>query len=156
MPKSSLLILALGAASLIYRPAPAYACSCSRPGVEVSPGAGSPAPTNTVIRVSWWLGQVKIEESTLQVVPAGLDAKDRPKKKGKGKNKDAEPAAPPSAAVELETVGFTTGQVRTLTLRPKAPLAPATRYEVRVASAPGEKAGVIGEFTTAAASDEKP
>jgi hypothetical protein len=150
---ASATLAAAGFAALVARPPSALACECSRPGVEVSPGAGVAAPTNTVVRVSWWVGEVKIEESTLLVQPAGAE-KDRSKKKSrKDKGKSAEPAA---AAIEVEASAATAGQIRTVTLRPKAPLLPATRYEVRVASVAGEKTGVIGEFTTGAAADATP
>jgi hypothetical protein len=149
----SATFVAAAFAALLVHPASALACECSRPGVEVSPGAGVAAPTNTVVRVSWWVGEVKIEESTLQILPAGAE-KDRSKKKrGKDKDKSAEPAA---ATIEVEAAASTAGQIRTVTLRPKAPLLPETRYEVRVASVAGEKAGVIGEFTTGTAADDKP
>ncbi len=159
MPKSSskskvpslLLLGLLGAAasSLLVSPAPAYACSCSRPGVEVAPGAGVAAPINTVVRVSWWIGEVKVDESTLQVAPAAAAASAGKPRSKKDKDKVADP-------VESETSAFTAGQVRTVTLRPKLPLEPETRYEVRAASVAGEKLGVIGEFTTGPAADDKP
>ena len=152
VPSAAFVAAAL--AALLCHPAAALACECSRPGVEVSPGAGVAAPTNTVVRVSWWVGEVKIEETTLQILPAGAD-KDRSKKKPRGKDKDKS-ADPASATIELETTASTAGQIRTVTLRPKAPLLPETRYEVRVASVAGEKAGVIGEFTTGTAADDKP
>jgi hypothetical protein len=161
MQKLSLVFVVAAAslgAALSARPSVAHACECSRPGVEVSPGAGLAAPTNTVVRVSWWIGEVKIDESTLQIQPAGADkerSKAKPKKKGKGKDQDDAPP-PSTAAVEVETTVSTSGQVRTIILKPKAALLPSTRYEVRVASAAGEKAGVIGEFDTGPADDAKP
>src|SRR5258706_9583505 len=93
------VLVALGAAasSLLLRPTPALACSCSRPGVEVSPGAAVAAPTNTVIRVSWWVGEVKVDESTLQIVPAGADAAKAKASKKKGKD-----APPPITAIEVD------------------------------------------------------
>jgi hypothetical protein len=168
MPKVHSLVAVLVpvlVSALCVRPAPAYACSCSRPGVEVTPGAGLAAPINTVVRVSWWVGEVAIDESTLTIVPAGKDGKDSKPKKDKTKKKgkkeaDADaaaeaPAAAASGVIELERTALTAGQQRTVVLRPKAPLLPDTRYEVRVASAAGEKDGVIGEFTTGKAADDK-
>ena len=154
MPKvhSLLVVLALGTA-LLVRPAPAHACSCSRPGVEVSPGAGLAAPTNTVVRVSWWVGEVTIDETTLVIAPASKDGKERKSKKDKAREKDKGQAA---ATIEVEQTAITAGKQRTVTLRPKAPLAPETRYEVRAAAAAGEKPGVVGEFTTAQAADDTP
>jgi hypothetical protein len=170
MPKvlsSAALLVPVLVSALCVRPAPAYACSCSRPGVEVTPGAGLAAPTNTVVRVSWWVGEVKIDESTLAIVPAGKDGKDSKdaKKKSdrkKKSKKDADADAPAETAaadasgiIELERSALTAGQQRTVVLRPKAPLLADTRYEVRAAAVAGEKDGVIGEFTTGKAADDK-
>jgi hypothetical protein len=158
MQKLSLVAIVAAAslgAALSARPSVVQACECSRPGVEVSPGAGLAAPTNTVVRVSWWIGEVKIDESTLQIQPAGAD-KERKARPKKSKGKDDASAAPATAAVEVETTASTSGQVRTIILKPKASLLPSTRYEVRVASAAGEKVGVIGEFDTGPADDAKP
>ncbi len=140
MPKVRLLLslVALGA-GLLVRPAPSHACSCARPGVEVTPGAGVAAPTNTVVRVSFLVGEVILDESTLVLQPAGKDGKPL---------KDAKP-------IEVDTQAITAGKQRTVTLRPRTPLAPETRYEVRAAAAAGEKTGVVGELTTGKGTDDK-
>jgi hypothetical protein len=131
-----LTVVSVGTASLLLSPAPAEACSCSRPGVEVSPrnDAKHPAPLNPEIRVSVWIGELKLDEDSLVVQTAGKKP----------------------VVVEVERRASTSGSLRIVTLTPKAPLAPETRYEVRAAAPGGGKPATVGEFTTGKASDDKP
>jgi hypothetical protein len=124
-------IACLSLLALLARPTPAEACSCSRPGVVVTPNATAPAPTNAVVRVTWWVGPVKLDESSLQLVAAG---------------KTPQPVVTTQRSLQ-------SGDQRTVLLTPSAPLEPATRYEVLGTSAPGGKPGVVGAFTTADAAD---
>jgi hypothetical protein len=141
----SVVVLAF-ATALLARPAPAHACSCSRPGVEVSPTAGVPAPLNAVVRVTWPT-DVTLDEATVVLVVRGKQAKADAKKDAKKDRKKA-PPAPPDTPIEVDRVKLQQGNVHILLLTPRQPLLPETQYAVLAASAAGGKAAVIGELKT--------
>jgi hypothetical protein len=133
---SFVTVAAVGATTLLLGPAPAAACGCGRPGVEVVPtnAAKILAPTHTEIRVTIWVGEVKLDEASIVVTPVGKTVK----------------------PVAVDRVAYSSASQRVVVLRPKAPLAPDTRYEVRAAAPGGGKSAAVGEFHTAAGPDEKP
>ena len=131
---SFITVAALGSATLLA-PQPAQACSCGRPGVVVTPvnAADGFAPLNTEIRVVVWLGEVKLDEDTLVVQ---LQGKDKP--------------------VAVDRTIINAASQRIIVLKPKEPLEPDSRYEVKAAAPGGGKPASVGSFRTAKASDEKP
>jgi hypothetical protein len=154
------VVMLVAAAALWLRPAPVHACSCARPGVEVTPTVAQVAPLNAQVRVAW-SDDVKLDEATLVLQPAPKAKAPPPKKqkgktqKGKGKGQGATSAdgaaATPADAVgpvDVDRVSLMAGRLHIVLLRPRAPLRPETRYQVLAAAPGGGKPGVVGEFIT--------
>lgn len=124
------LLVALCAA--LVSPRPADACSCIPSSVEVSPPASVAAPLNTLIRVSWAADMpdmAHLAGASIELVPRG------------GK-----------VAVAVDRKQWTSGNVITLILTPRQPLAAKSTYEV-VLRKPKE-VSVLGQVVTGTAADK--
>jgi hypothetical protein len=120
-----LSVVVLAGITLASRPA--HACSCSRQGVVISPGARDPAPLNAQVRVSWPRGLIRLEASTVSL-------------------QVADKKAPKPVAAKRVSVGA--GAMVIVILTPDAPLEPKTRYEIIGAESPGGKKATLAGFKT--------
>jgi hypothetical protein len=127
--------LLVAACAALVSPSPADACSCNGPGVTVSPPPNTPAPLNTLIRVSWPVDlntMARVTAASISLLPKG----------GEG-------------AVAVDRKLWTSGEVSTLILTPRQPLAAKSVYAVVLARGSGSPV-VLGEVVTGTASDNEP
>lgn len=127
--------LLVAACAVLVSPSSADACSCVGPGVTVSPSSKVPAPLNTLIRVSWPVDldtMAGVTDASIRLIPKGS-----------------------ATAVVVDRKLWTSGEVTTLLLTPRQPLAAKSTYGVVLARTSGSPVA-LGEIVTGTASDNEP
>lgn len=122
------LPVALACAVALVSPSRSDACSCARSRLDIAPAPGVAAPLNVQVRLSWWVGDSDIVETSLTLVA-----------------KDGKPVA-------IDRRAWTSAVVRTVILTPRKSLAANTTYQVK-ATAKSGVSQVLGEITTGTAED---
>jgi hypothetical protein len=150
----------LGSAAILAialaRPAPASACTCSRPGVSVLPGPDVAAPTNTHVFVLFpeyeeWRDELGAKDADIAISIRARTSADAVAPKGK-KGAKGKATASEGKTIEAARVDHVSAKLRIVELTPSAELKAKTRYQV-VVSVSGGRQEVIGELVTGAGAD---